>query len=188
MLIERRKPYNQLDCLNILVKGLTNDNQMNKISFKYNSDQKIKTITSYTKDTQNNFLPLTYDIFLYENANFANILSFDVEGFIHVTDINTDFQLQGGMYYEVVDFDGNAYSVFVDSNLVIPPSSVIHDVAGFVRLQGVKMPCMVAIRNFSTLEKNTENTSLLELQSNFDNAGSPVATKLLLNNVHFYGN
>lgn len=185
----RIKPYSKLDCLNILVKGLIENAKPVKISFTYNEYNQIETIKTYVKNTLGEVVILKYYIFLYNNGEFVSIMNFDVDGgFVEVTDINTDFPLIGDMYYEVIDFSGNVYSVFVDSeDLVIPDNSVIYDEAGYVRLKGVNMPCMIAIRNYSTVTKNTEGTSLMELQSDFENSGSVIGLKTLLNNVNFYG-
>ena len=99
-------------------------------------------------------------------------------GYVEVTDIDTEFTLQVG-YYEGVDSQGTQFSVRVDSTLEIPENSSIKDVAGYVRLQGVDLPCKLAIREYPTLTDNTAGPVLLEIESNFDDDGDTEAIKSL---------
>ena len=106
-------------------------------------------------------------------------------GYVEVTDIDTDFILQIG-YYEGVDSQGTQFSVRVDSTLEIPENSPIKDVSGYVRLQGVKMPCKLAIREYPTLTDNTAGLVLLEIESNFENSGDTEAIKSLVTDVGLF--
>lgn len=99
-------------------------------------------------------------------------------GYITVTSYDTDLELKQA-YYELVDNNDNEYRRYVGSDLYIEEGDVITDVAGYVRLQGVELPCKVAIRDYPTLSGNTSGETYLELVSNFDNSGSTVATKSL---------
>ena len=82
-----------------------------------------------------------------------------------VEDENVDLVLQQG-YYEIIDADGSQYSVYVGDDLLIDDNEVITDVSGYVRLQGVKFPCSVAIRSYPTLNNNAED-AYIELESDF---------------------
>lgn len=84
---------------------------------------------------------------------------------IKIDDDNTDIVLKKG-YYKVLDNDENLYIVFVDNDLNIEDNEVIKDVSGYVRLQGVKFPCYLAIKAFTTEIGNTDNASM-ELESDF---------------------
>lgn len=106
-------------------------------------------------------------------------------GFVEITDLNTDFPIQAG-YYEIVDANNNQYSVRVGADLLIPNNSVIHDVSGFIRVQGVKTPCKVVVRTYPTITTNTKGAVLLEMESDFANVsspGTPVGIKNLINEV-----
>lgn len=94
---------------------------------------------------------------------------------IKVDDDTTDIPLKRG-YYKVLDNDGSLYFVFVDYDLNIGASEVIRDVLGYVRLQGVKFPCYLAIKNFTTSTGNTDN-AFITLESNFP---SPIGIKSLV--------
>lgn len=108
-----------------------------------------------------------------------NSLGNDDNPYFLVNNINTDYFLKEG-YYEIVDANDNQYSVHVGEDLYIADGQVIRDASGYVRLQGVELPCKVAIRDYPTLSGNTSGETYLELVSNFDNSGSTVATKSLI--------
>jgi hypothetical protein len=96
------------------------------------------------------------------NENSSNFIT---GGYQIITDISQDIELKEG-YYEIVDNENSQYSVKINSDLFIKDGEVIENLAGYVRLKGVKVPCKLAIREFPTLTNNTSN-NFLEMNSNF---------------------
>jgi len=107
-----------------------------------------------------------------------NSLGNDDNPYFLVNNINTDYFLKEG-YYEIIDANDNQYSVHVGKDLYIADGQVIKDASGLVRVQGVELPCFMAIRNYPTLSGNTNNEAYLEIESDFENAGSSEAIKHL---------
>lgn len=111
------------------------------------------------------------------DVNF-NSEMFQYIEYCDIEDENKDIPLINA-YYEIVDNNGNQYSVRVAEDLAIADGQVIRDASGFVRVQGVKFPCLVAIRKYPIVTNNTEGAIFLEVESDFENRGSSTAIKNL---------
>ena len=142
----------------------------------------ITTIADATTSQQNlqdkiNEVPSLIQNIVDEGATQQSILADG--GYMEITDVNTDLPLQTG-YYNIIDAQNNRYLVFVDDDLAIADGQVIRDASGFVRVQGVEMPCKIAIKTYPIVDNNTNGEVFLEVESDFENSGSSTAIKNLI--------
>lgn len=148
---------------------------------------KMGYCTTYTEAKDNidkilnreSFIVLTESVMYTKIGNELVSRGSVKDNFVDVDTFNTDFKLARG-YYEIIDATNSKYSIFVNDDLLIPKDSVIKDVAGYVRLQGVKLPCRFQFVDKPTIPNNTEGITLLELSSNFENRGNVNGIKTLI--------
>lgn len=152
----------------------------------YNNTKKLDkgTYTGTAKDLDNDKQDKTDNSLVSTNKTVVGAINEIIQtgSYVEITSFDTDLPLQIG-YYELIDNDNNQYSIRVPSGLNINDNEVIKNVAGYVRLQGVELPCKVAIRNYPTINANTLGTIGLELESDFNNAGSTKGIKKINKNI-----